>query len=99
MAQIGGEILMARSLKQQGVDYMFGGGGVRVWGAASAAQREGIQFIGMRNEQSVWMSEFSRSGAMRHDSRATSGPWPILRRIHALRACCGSPATGVAESS
>ena len=53
MSEVDGETLMARSLKQQGVDYMFGVVGFPVWGAATAAQREGIQFIGMRNEQSA----------------------------------------------
>ena len=53
MVKINGETLMARSLKQQGVEHMFGVVGFPVWGAATAAQREGIQFIGMRNEQSA----------------------------------------------
>src|SRR5215207_4619805 len=44
---------MARSLKQQGVAYMFGIVGFPVFGIAGAAQREGITYIGMRNEQAA----------------------------------------------
>ena len=53
MGTIDGARLMARSLKQQGVDYMFGIVGFPVFGIASAAQKEGITYIGMRNEQSA----------------------------------------------
>ncbi len=53
MATINGATLIARSLKQQGVDYMFGIVGFPVTGIAAAAQREGITYIGMRNEQAA----------------------------------------------
>ena len=53
MATIDGATLMARSLKQQHVDYMFGIVGFPVHGIASAAQHEGITYIGMRNEQAA----------------------------------------------
>lgn len=53
MAEIDGMTLMARSLKQQGVEYMFGIVGFPVFGIAIAAQKEGITYIGMRNEQSA----------------------------------------------
>jgi 2-hydroxyacyl-CoA lyase 1 len=53
MATINGATLVARSLKQQGVDYMFGIVGFPVVPIAVAAQKEGITFIGMRNEQSA----------------------------------------------
>ena len=53
MATINGATLIARSLKQQGVDYMFGIVGFPVVPIAIAAQREGITFIGMRNEQAA----------------------------------------------
>ncbi len=53
MATVSGAELMARSLKQQGVDYMFGIVGFPVQGVASAAQQAGIEFIGMRNEQAA----------------------------------------------
>ena len=53
MATINGATLMARSLKQQGVDFMFGIVGFPVVPIAIAAQREGITFIGMRNEQAA----------------------------------------------
>lgn len=53
MATVDGATLLARSLKQQGVDYMFGIVGFPVIGVAMAAQKEGITYIGMRNEQSA----------------------------------------------
>ena len=53
MGTINGATLIARNLKQQGVDYMFGIIGFPVQGIASAAQKEGITYIGMRNEQSA----------------------------------------------
>ena len=42
MAKIEGATLMARSLKQQGVDYMFGIVGFPVQPIAAAAQKAGI---------------------------------------------------------
>lgn len=53
MATIDGATVMVRSLKQQGVEYIFGIVGFPVHPIASAAQREGIQYIGMRNEQAA----------------------------------------------
>ncbi len=53
MAAVTGAALMAQSLKEQGVDYMFGIVGFPVQGVASEAQRAGIQYIGMRNEQAA----------------------------------------------
>ena len=53
MTQVDGATLMARSLKQQGVEYMFGIVGFPVGPIAVAAQQAGIQYIGMRNEQSA----------------------------------------------
>jgi 2-hydroxyacyl-CoA lyase 1 len=53
MATINGATLLARSLKQQGVDYMFGIVGFPVQPIGGAAQREGIRYIGMRNEQAA----------------------------------------------
>ncbi|WP_428531756.1 oxalyl-CoA decarboxylase [Rhodopila sp.] len=53
MSKIDGATLMAQSLKQQGVQYMFGIVGFPVGPIASAAQKAGIQYIGMRNEQSA----------------------------------------------
>ena len=53
MGTIDGATLMARSLKQQGVDYMFGIVGFPVIGVAAAAQQAGINYIGMRNEQAA----------------------------------------------
>jgi len=53
MANPNGATLIARSLKQQGVDYMFGIVGFPVVPIAVAAQKEGITFIGMRNEQAA----------------------------------------------
>jgi 2-hydroxyacyl-CoA lyase 1 len=53
MAELDGATLIARSLKQQGVDYMFGVVGFPVVPVAIAAQREGIRYFGFRNEQSA----------------------------------------------
>jgi len=53
MAKVNGATLMARSLKQQGVEYMFGIVGFPVQPIAAAAQAEGIRYIGCRNEQSA----------------------------------------------
>ncbi len=53
MSEITGETLIARSLKQQGVDTMFGIVGFPVYGVARAAQKEGIQYFGFRNEQAA----------------------------------------------
>ena len=53
MPDVDGATLIARSLKQQGVEYMFGIVGVPVVPIAFAAQREGIKYIGMRHEQSA----------------------------------------------
>jgi len=53
MATTNGATLIARSLKQQGVDYMFGIVGFPVVPIAVAAQKAGIRFIGMRNEQAA----------------------------------------------
>src|ERR671913_1906636 len=53
MAEVDGATLMARSLKKQGVQYMFGIVGFPVQPIAAAAQKEGITYVGMRNEQSA----------------------------------------------
>lgn len=53
MATVSGATLMAQSLKQQGVDYMFGIVGFPVQGVAAEAQKAGITYIGMRNEQAA----------------------------------------------
>ena len=53
MADISGATLMARNLKQQGVEFMFGIVGFPVIPIAMAAQRVGITYIGMRNEQAA----------------------------------------------
>jgi len=53
MGTIDGACLLAKSLKQQGVDFMFGIIGFPVQGIAAYAQKEGITYIGMRNEQSA----------------------------------------------
>lgn len=53
MAQIDGATLVARSLKQQGVDAVFGIVGVPVTPIAQACQREGIGYYGMRHESAA----------------------------------------------
>ena len=53
MSQIDGATLVARSLKQQGIDHLFGVVGFPVTPIAAAAQKEGVAYIGMRNEQAA----------------------------------------------
>src|SRR6476646_8962843 len=53
MSELDGATLIERSLKQQGIDHMFGIVGFPVGPIATAAQKEGINYIGMRNEQSA----------------------------------------------
>jgi len=53
MAEISGSTVIARSLAEQGVKYMFGVVGFPVIPIARAAQRAGIEYIGMRNEQAA----------------------------------------------
>ncbi len=53
MSEIDGATLLARSLKQQGVDHLFGVVGFPITAIAAAAQKEGIAYLGMRNEQSA----------------------------------------------
>jgi len=53
MGKVNGATLMARCLKQHGVDYMFGIVGFPVQPIAAAAQELGITYIGMRNEQAA----------------------------------------------
>jgi 2-hydroxyacyl-CoA lyase 1 len=53
MAEIKGADLLAKSLKQQGVEYMFGVVGFPVGPLAEAAQKVGLPYIGMRNEQTA----------------------------------------------
>ena len=53
MAEIDGARLVARCLKQQGVDELFGVVGIPVSGIAAAAPSEGIRYIGTRHEQAA----------------------------------------------
>jgi 2-hydroxyacyl-CoA lyase 1 len=53
MAEIDGATLIARSLKQQGINHLFGVVGFPVGPIAAAAQKEGVNYIGMRNEQTA----------------------------------------------
>ena len=53
MSEVDGATLVARSLKRQGVEFMFGIVGFPVGPIAAAAQKEGITYVGMRNEQSA----------------------------------------------
>ncbi len=50
---VDGATLIVRSLKEQGVEYMFGIVGVPVFGIGAAAIKEGIRYLGFRNEQSA----------------------------------------------
>ena len=53
MSETTGAALLAKSLKQQGVDYLFGVVGFPVTAFAAEAQRAGIRYTGMRNEQAA----------------------------------------------
>ena len=53
MADITGADLLAKSLKEQGVQFMFGVVGFPVGPLAEAAQKAGLPYIGMRNEQTA----------------------------------------------
>src|SRR5947207_15946342 len=53
MSEVDGATLMARSLKQQGIDHLFGVVGFPIGPIAAAAQKEGGAYIGMRNEQAA----------------------------------------------
>jgi len=53
MSDVDGATLIARSLKQQGIDHLFGIVGFPVTAIAVAAQKEGVAYLGMRNEQSA----------------------------------------------
>ncbi|HTT78909.1 MAG TPA: thiamine pyrophosphate-binding protein, partial [Stellaceae bacterium] len=53
MAKVTGATLIARSLKQQGINHLFGVVGFPVGPIAAAAQEEGVNYIGMRNEQAA----------------------------------------------
>src|SRR5262245_27942637 len=53
MSEVDGATLIARSLKQQGIDHLFGVVGFPVTPIATAAQKEGVAYIGVRNEQAA----------------------------------------------
>jgi hypothetical protein len=53
MSEVDGATLIARSLKQQGIDHLFGVVGFPVTPIAAAGQKEGVAYIGMRNEQAA----------------------------------------------
>lgn len=53
MGEIDGANVVARSLKEQGVEYMFGVVGIPVIEIGMAAQAHGIKYIGCRNEQAA----------------------------------------------
>ncbi len=53
MAEIDGGTLVARCLKQQGIDELFGVVGIPIVGIAAAAADEGVRYVGMRHEQAA----------------------------------------------
>ena len=53
MAKLTGGAIMARALKEQGVEYMFGIVGFPVQPIAREAQKAGIKYYGCRNEQAA----------------------------------------------
>jgi len=53
MSEVDGNTILARSLKQQGVEYVFGIIGIPVVELSMAMQAEGLKYVGMRNEQAA----------------------------------------------
>jgi len=53
MAEIDGATIIARALKEQGVEFVYGVVGIPVTTIAGACQREGITYVGMRHEQAA----------------------------------------------
>jgi 2-hydroxyacyl-CoA lyase 1 len=53
MAEIDGAAIVARALKEQGVEFVYGVVGIPVTTIAGACQREGITYVGMRHEQAA----------------------------------------------
>lgn len=53
MAQVDGATIVAKALKAQGVEYVFGIVGIPVTTIATACQKEGIKFVGVRHEQAA----------------------------------------------
>uniref|UniRef100_A0A8C8X6P9 2-hydroxyacyl-CoA lyase 1 n=2 Tax=Panthera TaxID=9688 RepID=A0A8C8X6P9_PANLE len=51
--QVSGAEVIAQALKTQDVEYMFGIVGIPVTEIAVAAQKMGIRYVGMRNEQAA----------------------------------------------
>ncbi len=49
-----GNTILAQALRAQGVEFMFGIVGIPVMEIAMEAQRAGIKFVAMRNEQAAW---------------------------------------------
>ncbi len=97
MAKVNGATLMARSLKQQGVEYMFGIVGFPVQPIAAAAQEEGIRYIGMRNEQSASYAAQAvgyltgRPGAALVGLRPRRGAWSLGPRQRAAELLADDP--------
>jgi 2-hydroxyacyl-CoA lyase 1 len=76
MSEIDGQTIVARALKQQGVDHMFGVVGIPIGGVARASQREGIAYYGMRHEMPATYAAQAVSYLGGHiaASLAVSGP-------------------------
>ncbi|XP_055629108.1 2-hydroxyacyl-CoA lyase 1 [Toxorhynchites rutilus septentrionalis] len=51
--EVDGNAVLARALKEQGIEYVFGIVGIPVVELSMAMQAEGLKYIGMRNEQSA----------------------------------------------
>ena len=76
MGEIDGHTIIARSLKEQGVESMYGVVGIPVAGIAGAAQREGIRYVGMRHEMPATYAAQAASYLTGHigTALAVSGP-------------------------
>ena len=76
MAQLTGEQIIARSLKTQGIDKIFGVVGIPVTGIANACQAEGLTYTGMRHEMPATYAAQAVSfiGGRMGAALAVSGP-------------------------
>uniref|UniRef100_A0A2M4AKI8 2-hydroxyacyl-CoA lyase n=1 Tax=Anopheles triannulatus TaxID=58253 RepID=A0A2M4AKI8_9DIPT len=51
--EVDGNAVLAKALKEQGIEYVFGIVGIPVVELSMAMQAEGLKYVGMRNEQSA----------------------------------------------
>jgi 2-hydroxyacyl-CoA lyase 1 len=100
MSEVDGATLIARSLKHQGIDHLFGVVGFPVGPIAAAAQQEGINYIGMRNEQAASYAAQAYGYMTGRPGAATvTGPGVVngLRLANARRLLAHDPVGGAPQ--